>query len=80
MLDLLQLMTWRAHQWSYLISIPGPTGNSLQCSEMRHSHWSQGFTIIAFTLEIREINEIQVTVSDVLTQFIKIYPSSLKYP
>lgn len=36
---------------------------------MRHSHWSQDFTIIAFTLIIRESNEIQVTVSDVLTQF-----------
>ena len=78
MLDWLQLMAWRVHWWSCLISIPHPMApwESLQCSEMRHSHWSQGFTIIAFTLEIREINEVQATVSDVLTQFIKVYPSS----
>lgn len=42
---------------------------------MRHSHLSQGFTIIPSTLEAREINETQVTMSGVVTQFVTLYLS-----
>lgn len=70
-------MPWRAHRWSCLISIPGPLApwDNLRCSEMRGSHWSQDFKIIAFTLEVREMNETQVTMSGVLTRSVTVYPS-----